>query len=169
MIAHISIPAQNPKLVATLLGKIISGSVFNFPVVKDAFIVVANDNSGMAIEVYPAGTAHHPGKGDAPAELPPPSIETQSWEDQIYPESDYRQISSHHMALTSGLSEQEVVKLGKESGFRALLCDRAGVFKLVELWIDNTYLIEVLSTHEAQRYKDFMNPATVSKMFGNPL
>lgn len=169
MIAHVSIPAQNPKHVAMLLGKIISGSVFKFPVVEGTFIVVANDNSGTAIEVYPAGMCHHPGSGDAPSVPVVATIQTQPWEDQIYPETDYRSISSHHMALTSTLSEQEVIDLGKKFGFRAVPCDRAGVFKLVEIWIDNTYLVEVLSPHESQRYKDFMNPAAASKMFGEPL
>lgn len=169
MIAHVSIPAINPQQVALLLGKIISGSTFHFPVVEGAYIVVANDNSGLAIEVYPAGMSHHPGTGEAPAEALPPTIQTQPWEDQIFMESEYREVSSHHMALSTNLSDEEVVKLGRELGFRTQPCDRAGVFKLVELWIDNSYLIEVLSTHETQRYKAFMNPATVAQMFGAPL
>ncbi len=45
-------------------------------------------------------------------------------------------------------------------------CDRAGVFKLVELLIDNTFLVAVLIDKEAARYRSFMNPRTGAEMFG---
>ncbi len=169
MIAHVSIPAKNPKEVALLLGALTSSRVFHFPVVEGAYIVVAEDNSGMAVEVYPAGMTHHPGQGVAPEVSGPPQIKTQPWEDQIYMESAGNPLSSHHMAITTVLSEEEVVALGKQYGFRSLVCDRAGVFKLVEVWIDNTYLVEVLVSKEAERYKSFMNPSAVKAMFGDPI
>lgn len=166
MIAHVSIPAKNPELVAKALSKLISGTVFPFPVVQGASIVVANDNSGLAIEVYPAGMTHHPGKGEAPEEQGPPTVQSKAWEDQIFPEPVQGKYSAHHMALTTKLSEKEVISLGNELGFRTIPCDRAGVFKLIEIWIDNSYLIEVLPEPEAKRYAAFMNPKAVAEMFG---
>ncbi len=168
MIAHVSIPARNPFTVAKLLAKVTDASVFAFPVVEGAYIVVANDDSGSAIEVYPVGMSHHPGQG-APMSLSEPTIKTQPWEDQIYKEADDQKPTSHHMAVSSRLTEQELRTLGEEHGFRVVGCDRAGVFKLVELWIDNSYLVEVLSGDEYARYKGFMRPAMISEMFGSPL
>jgi hypothetical protein len=68
--------------------------------------------------------------------------------------------------MTSVLSESQVMERARAAGFRAVRCDRAGVFALVEVWIDNLFLVEVLSGRETQRYTDFMNPAAVSRMFG---
>ncbi len=169
MIAHVSIPAKQPEIVAKALGKIIDGSVFSFPVVPGAYIVVANDFSGQAIEVYPSGMTHHPGTGEAPAEQGPPSVTTKPWEDQIFIEAQTAHLSSHHMALSTKLSEQEIVDLGRALEFRTVPCDRAGVFKLVELWIDNSYLIEILTETETKRYAAFMNPKTAAEMFGKPI
>lgn len=166
MIAHVSIPAKNPIQVAKLLGKVMGGKVFNFPVVAGAYIVIANDESGTAIEVYPSGTLHHPGRGKAPAQPGPASMITQEWEDQIFHEDVPSSFSSYHMALVTSLSEEEVLRLGEEEGIRAVPCDRAGVFKLVELWIDNIFLIEVLIQKEATRYRGFMNPKVAAEMFG---
>ena len=169
MIAHVSIPAKQPQTVAKALGKIIDGSVFSFPVVPGAFIVVANDNSGQAIEVYPSGMTHHPGSGEAPLEQGPPSVMTKPWEDQIFIDQQTATLSSHHMALSTKLSEREILDIGRELGFRTVPCDRAGVFKLVELWVDNSYLIEVLTESETKRYASFMNPKTAAEMFGKPI
>jgi hypothetical protein len=169
MIAHVSIPAAVPQKTAQLLGQLIGGKVFSFPVVPGAFIVVANDRSGTAIEVYPQGMVHHPGSGEAPLSPGPATMQTQAWEDQIYMDPIKPDLSSHHMAIVTRLSEQQVMELGKQHGLRTVPCDRAGVFKLVELWIDQNYLIEVLIETEAQRYRDFMNPETAAKLFGAPI
>lgn len=169
MIAHVSIPAKHPEIVAKALGKILDGSVFSFPVVNGAFIVVANDNSGHAIEVYPAGMCHHPGQGLPPANEGPATVQTKPWEDQIFIDPSKTQFTSHHMALSTKLEAEDILKIGKELGFRAVLCDRAGVFRLIELWIDNEYLIEVLTEKETKRYAAFMNPKSAAEMFGKAL
>ena len=53
MIAHVSIPARNPEQVARALGQVIAGSVFSFPVVPGAFIVIADDASGQRSRYTP--------------------------------------------------------------------------------------------------------------------
>lgn len=64
MIAHVSIPARNPRETALLLSEFIDGEAFEFPVVPGAWIAVARNGSGLAVEVYPDTMAHHPGVGD---------------------------------------------------------------------------------------------------------
>lgn len=63
MIAHISIPSENPKQTALFLAAVIDGLAFDFPVVTGASIAVARDGSGTAVEVYPTTMKHHPGTG----------------------------------------------------------------------------------------------------------
>ncbi len=59
MIAHVSFAA------------LIGGVAFEFPVVPGAWIAVAEDRTGLAIEVYPETMAHHPGTGEVDHDAKP--------------------------------------------------------------------------------------------------
>jgi hypothetical protein len=166
MIAHVSVPARDPRHTALLLATLIDGEVFAFPVVPGACIAVARDGSGLAIEVYPENMAHHPGSGEPDLTLVPSGPQALPWEDQIHPDGQQLRPSAFHFALVSRLDADTVVELAHKAGFRAVRCDRAGVFRLVEVWIDNTMLVEVLDPAEADRYRRFMNPAGCAAMFG---
>jgi len=166
MIAHISIPAADPKATAVFLAKLLDGKVFPFPVVEGAWIAVANDGSGTAIEVYPAEMAHHPGSGAPDPGHVPAGPATLPWEDQIFPDGNQLRPSAFHFALASPRSDAEVLALARAEGFRAVACDRAGVFRLIEVWLDNCLLVEVLSPQETERYAAFMQPAGCAAMFG---
>jgi len=166
MIAHVSVPARNPKNTALLLSALIDGQAFPFPVVEGAWIAVAEDGSGLAIEVYPQAMAHHPGKGDPDPAIVPAGPQTLPWEDQIHPDGDQLRPSAFHLALATKLPDEAVIKLAKDAGLRAVPCDRAGVFRLVEVWLDNQVLVEVLNPVETERYRAFMNPAGCAAMFG---
>lgn len=166
MIAHVSIPARDPRTTALLLARLIDGESFDFPVVPGARIAIAGDGSGLAIEVYPDGMAHHPGTGTADPARGPAGVAAMPWEDQITPDATQLRPSAFHLALVSKLGDEAVMSLARQAGFRAVQCDRAGVFRLVELWLDNTLLVEVLNPSEAERYRHFMNPAAASAMFG---
>lgn len=166
MIAHVSIPARDPRGTALLLARLIDGESFDFPVVPGARIAVANDGSGLAIEVYPDGMAHHPGVGQPDPALPPAGVAPMPWEDQVSPEGTQLRPSAFHLALVSKLGDDAVMELAQQAGIRAVPCDRAGVFRLVELWLDNSLLVEVLNPVEAERYRQFMNPAAAAAMFG---
>lgn len=169
MIAHVSIPAKNPEQTALLLATLIDGEAFNFPVVPGAFIAVARDGSGLAIEVYPERMAHHPGRGEPDPQLKPAGPQTLPWEDQIHPDEPQVRPTAFHVALGSPLDEDEIVAVAKRAGLRAVKCDRGGVFGLVEVWLDNMILVEVLSAREVSRYRAFMNPAACAGMFGPAL
>lgn len=166
MIAHVSVPARDPKATALFLAALIDGLAFNFPVVPGAWIAVCNDGSGLAIEVYPDTMAHHPGQGEVDPEAERSGPQSMPWEDQIFPDGPQSRPSAFHLALTSAMSEEQVIQLAKSAGLRALYCDRGGIFGLVEVWLDNAILVEVLSRKEAQRYQTFMNPTGVAALFG---
>jgi hypothetical protein len=166
MIAHVSIPARDPRSTALLLAHLIDGESFEFPVVPGARIAVARDGSGLAIEVYPDGMAHHPGVGQPDASSGHAGVVPMPWEDQVRPDGTQLRPSAFHMALVSKLGDEKVISLAEEAGFRAVKCDRAGVFRLVEVWLDNALLVEVLNPAEAERYRQFMHPTGVSAMFG---
>lgn len=166
MIAHVSIPARDPRSTALLLAHLIDGESFDFPVVPGARIAIAGDGSGLAIEVYPDGMAHHPGTGAPDPTRGPAGVAPMPWEDQITVGETQLRPTAFHLALVSKLGDEAVMRLAQQAGFRAVQCDRAGVFRLVELWLDNALLVEVLNPSEAERYRRFMNPAAASAMFG---
>jgi hypothetical protein len=142
MIAHFSLPAREPEPVAGVFARIIDGVVMPFPVVPGAWVAIAKDGSGLGVEVLPEASAHN---GAA------------------------QQASGFHVAITSRLSADEIVDLGRSRGWRAVRCDRGGVFDLVELWIDNRFLVEVLPPEGAARYHAFYTPEVAGRMFGAAL
>lgn len=166
MIAHISIPSENPQETALFFAAVIGGLVFDFPVVAGASIAVARDGSGTAVEVYPPSMKHHPGAGQVDPTVKPEGPATMPWEDQIYSETAERRPSSFHLAIETQLTEAEVISRAQSLGWRSLACERAGVFGVVEVWVDNTYLVEVLVPEQAARYRSFMNTHGCAAMFG---
>jgi len=140
MIAHFSIPARDPQATADVSARLIDGVAVRFPVVDGGWMVLARDGSGTGVEVIPDTAVIAAGEGpidgarftSGPREAPagPTAI---------------------HFALTSALSTDEVIALGEAEGWRAVHADR-GPFDLVELWIDNRIMVEVLPPAGAARY-----------------
>jgi hypothetical protein len=166
MIAHVSIPARDPRRTALVLARLIDGEAFDFPVVPGASIAVARDGSGLAIEVYPDGMAHHPGSGEVDPDAAPQGPQPMPWEDQIFPDGAQVRPNAFHFALASPLDDAGILRVARDAGLRAVQCERGGVFGLVEVWIDDAILVEVLSPSETRRYRAFMNPAGCAAMFG---
>lgn len=168
MIAHFSIPARDTEAVARVFAEIIDGVAMPFPVVAGAWVAIARDGSGVGVEVMPETSAHHPGEGEADPARTPEGPEPMPWETQIRQDGRPQPAGPFHVALTTRLSTDEVLAIGRRMGWRAVHCDRGGVFDLVELWIDNRALVEVLSPEGTSRYLAFYNPETAAGMFLAP-
>ena len=168
MIVHFSLPARAPEPVAHVLGRIIDGEVMPFPVVPGAWVAIARDGSGTGIEVVPEATSHHPGVGETDPSRPADGPQVMPWEVQIRQQGAAQPASGLHVALSSPLSCEEILAVGREVGWRAVACDRGGVFDLVELWVENRFLIEVLPPGGFARYRAFYVPDVASRMFSGP-
>lgn len=166
MIAHVSIPARNPRETALLLAALIDGEAFAFPVVSGGFVAVARDGSGLAVEVYPDTMAHHPGVGSVDEARAPAGPQAMPWEDQIYADGPQIRPTAFHFAMASPLRDEQILDIAHRAGLRALKCERAGVFAVIEVWLENAILLEVLSGPELARYRRFMNPTNCATMFG---
>jgi hypothetical protein len=166
MIAHFSMPAREPQRVATVLARLIDGVAMPFPVVSGAWVAIARDGSGTGIEVLPEASAHNPGEGDADPGRTANGPEVMPWEVQIRQDGAAQTASGFHVALTSPLDQDEVLALARGEGWRAVPCDRGGVFDLVEVWVENRFLIEVMPPAGAARYLAFYNPEVAGRMFG---
>ena len=89
------------------------------------------------------------------------------WEVQIRQEGHLQDHSGFHVALSSPLSTEEILAVGRAEGWRSVFCDRGGVFDLVEIWVENRFMLEVLPPRGLQRYLDFYTPEVAGRMFSN--
>lgn len=166
MIAHFSLPARDPKAVAAVFADLIDGVAMPFPVVPGAWVAIARDGSGTGVEVLPEASAHNPGEGDADPARKANGPEVMPWEVQIRQDGAAQQTSGFHVALTSPKSVEEIVAIGQAQGWRTVVCERGGVFDLVEIWIDNRFMLEVLPPVGTERYLAFYTPEVAGQMFG---
>lgn len=149
MIFHASIPADHPEHVAAVLAEIWHGEAFRFPPWPGAHVAVAGDERGSMVEVYPRSITLSPGEG-----VPQPQLDPSP-----------RRLSCFHLAIATRRSLQEILAIGEREGWRAARCSRGGVFDVVELWVENSLLVEVLTT-EMQR--EYVSKVTMDAWRGMP-
>lgn len=137
MIHHLSIAAQEPERVARVLAELLKGHSFPFPIHPGSFMVLADDEHGTGIEVYPAESVLTPGQG-----------EEQVIFNNVSPATNY---SSTHIALSVPVDEQTIISIGNREGWRVLPCDR-GPFELIEFWLENRLMVELFMPSMLQKY-----------------
>jgi len=139
MIHHISIAAEDPRRVASVLAELWRGRAMPFPpVAVGSWVALAGDDRNSLIEVYPFGSELHPAEGDADAAAvvnPQPSRFTAS-----------------HAAVASPLEEAEVFAIAQREGWVAKYRKRGGLFGVIELWLENRQMIEVLTAEMQREY-----------------
>jgi hypothetical protein len=57
--------------------------------------------------------------------------------------------------------------IAKREGWLARNCDRGGVFNVIEFWLENKFMLELMTDHELKRYQSIMNPAFWRGMAAN--
>jgi len=146
MIFHISIDADDPPRVARALARLWRAEALPFPPVGEAsLIVLADDGRNSAIEVYPRGVELHPAPGDADAQ------------GVINPQASGH--SATHVAIATPLPEAEVFALAAENGWQAKYRKRGGAFGVIEFWVENRFMVEVLTAQMQAEYLATMTPA----------
>jgi hypothetical protein len=139
MLHHVSIAVKNPAHVSRVLAEIFQGKAFPFPVFPNSYIVLAGDEHGTALEITPMGTELIPGIEEVVSqENPSPSGFTAT-----------------HIAISVPVSREEIEEIAAREGWMTLYCDR-GSFDLVELWVENHLLLELLTPEMSARYTEFL-------------
>ena len=150
MIHHISVAAKDPRRVAGVLAELWRTRALPFPPVEGAYIVIADDGRGTAIEVVPLGAELMPGEGDEPA--------------QTAANADGSQYTATHAALSVPLSRERVREIADREGWRTGEFVRGGVFEVIEFWVEGRLLLELLAPDMAQRYLDVMTSSNYAAM-----
>lgn len=144
MIHHLSIAAKDPQHVAGVIAELWRGKAMPFPPVSEgSWVAVAFDERNTLIEVYPFGCELKPADGDADAV------------GVINPQAS--RFTATHAAVASPLEQAEVFAIAAREGWQAKYRKRGGQFGVIELWIENNTMIEVL-TPEMQREYLAMTP-----------
>lgn len=145
MIYHAAIPANNPKSAAETLARIMGGEAMPFPVVPDAWVAWSGDGV-TEVEIVRRGHAF------ARAE--------EGKEPRLVAADEGLSASGWHVAIGTEVAADEVVRIAREAGWPAQICDRAGFFEIVEVWIDDCSLVEVLDPSMQQRYRNAFSRET---------
>jgi hypothetical protein len=137
MIFHISIAADDPKRTATMLAELWRGEAFPFPMVaKGSWVAYAGDDRRSGIEVYPRNVAMYPTERAA--------------------EEKYERVSRNgpfHAAVATPLGIDEVLEIGRKYGCHTSVCQRGPWFRVIEFWIDDCQMLEMLTPEMQQEYQ----------------
>jgi hypothetical protein len=142
MLIHTSLPAYDPELVSRVLCEVAGGKRCNFPY-PGGYYIGFDDESSTAIEIYPIDTQLRPGTGGEYGALEPPEQSRQNMVRYIGSHEEAKYIASH-IALTTPLSLDEIYAVAKREGWRAAYCSRRESFRLVEFWLENRILVELI-------------------------
>jgi hypothetical protein len=150
MLHHISIAAENPLHVAEVLAEIWQGRFFPFPPHPGSYMVFACDEYGTAIEIYPSGTELTPGLSQEEVEF---SLNNTA-----------SRFTATHAAISVPTSQEKIEQIGAREDWRVQLCNR-GPFHVIEFWVENKLLIELLPPAIAPEYIEFAKPENLEQIF----
>jgi hypothetical protein len=143
MLFHLSISAKDPRHVASCIAELWGGEALPFPPVSEnAWIAIAGDARGTAVEVYPADIVLRESEGDADAHGE--SVQTTGF-------------TPTHAAIATEFSVDQVMALAKREGWPAKYRKRGGVFGVIELWIEGRQMFEVLTPEMQAEYLGSMS------------
>ena len=136
MLFHASIDAQDPRRVASVLAEIWRGTVLPFPVVPGSFIVLAGDERRSAIEVHTAGRVLIPGDDEA----------------ESLDAFDGPRATATHLAVGVSCTVSELERIAARERWLCRTCERGGLFHVVEFWLENRVLLELLTPEMQAEY-----------------
>jgi hypothetical protein len=146
MLFHISIDAGDPRRVAEVIAELWGGIATPFPPVmgEASWIAFAGDERNTAVEVYPRGTELMEAEGDA---------------DSYGVIGVRNPRSSTHFAMATPFTVEAVMAVAKREGWPVKYRKRGGAFGVLELWIEGTRMIEVLTPEMQAEYRGTMTVA----------
>ena len=154
MIHHVSIPARDPRHVAGVLAELMAGKSYPFGPLDGAFMAASGDEHGSMIEVYPE---------EATLDIP------NSDDHVVFGKQQPPRSWPFHLLLSVPLEPGEIERIGNREGWRTKLFGRGipgrkPFFHVIEVWVENRLMVEVVSPEMAREYENFLKSAQVSVM-----
>ncbi|HEY1261395.1 MAG TPA: hypothetical protein VGF34_19260 [Stellaceae bacterium] len=150
MIHHVSIPAREPQHVAEVLAELMDGKYYPFGPLEGAYMASSGDAHGTMIEVYPDRATLDIPKNDDQVVFGDNAAPPQTW--------------PFHILLSVSREPAEVEAIGAREGWRVKTFGRGmrghkPFFHVIEFWLENRLMIEVVSPAMAREYEDFLKNA----------
>lgn len=154
-ISHVSIAVRDPERAARALAEIWGGAAHPFFPLPDAWIAFSGGEPSCQIEFYPDGT-----------ELE--SEDTRAdYAFRTNPEAS--SLTATHIALKAPCDRSTVERIAAREGWRCGLGNRGGAFDVVDLWIEDRLMIEVVTPDLAADFDRAMNATRWGEIAGNLL
>src|SRR6478672_6873185 len=144
MIHHLSIAARDPQRAASVLAELMGGRAVPFPPNPGSFFALQLDEHGSGVEVYPAGTELQPGGTTG----------------GNFVRKDARGYGSTHFALSVATDPAAVQAIAQQARWQCFDCNR-GPFHVIEVWVENETMVEILPPEYAAEYLAFTRPDKV--------
>ncbi|WP_088889236.1 hypothetical protein [Leptolyngbya ohadii] len=143
MIHHFSMAANEPLYVAQVLSELLQGTVAPFSKHSGGYVVFAGDAFGTLIEVCPRGLELQPGSDQ---------------ESFCYLANHSRSsgYSITHFNLSVPVSEAEIQAIAKREGWRSVRVSAGGFFEVIEFWVENQTLLELMPPTLTPQYLAFL-------------
>ena len=137
MLHHFSFNAREPTVVAEGLAKIVGGRALRAPsppFPAESWFVCLGDDFGTLIEVMPWGEIRDATKSNGVGHDP-----------------EMRRSSGSHILIGTPLSCVRLWGAAAHYGWRTELAS-AGLFKFVKMWVENSFLVELLPPEHHNEY-----------------
>ena len=146
MIHHLSIAARDPQHVAGVLAELMGGKAVPFPPNPGSFFALQLDEHGSGVEVYPAGTELQPGGSVGAGFAKKPAA---------------GEFGPTHFALSVATAPDKVAAIAEREGWQCFDCNR-GPFHVIEVWVENQSMVEILPPEYAAEYLAFTRPDKIA-------
>lgn len=132
---HTSIPVHDPKRAAKAIAELTGGATFDF--LHPGCYFVTFGESGSLIELYRKEIELRPGEPKQPCVL--------------FDGDAPVRFTGSHTAIQVSIDTNRVLEIAQAYGWRAEIHHRR-VFRVIEFWIENEYLLEVFPPEFASEY-----------------
>ncbi len=159
MINHISIGVNDPKHAADVIAELWGGVALPFPPSPGGYVVFADDDKGSIIEFVPIDVHIVPGQGLPDEKNFSIQTPTGDFEATFIEGNETSLFGSVHVNINSPLDEAEIKAIAKREGWRCFTANRAGgAFQLIEVWVENRFLVEVHTPAMTEIYRNVTKP-----------
>lgn len=143
MLFQTSIPARDPRHVAVVLGEIWGGRVLPFDAAPGSYVVVADGGASspeVHVEVHPAGADP---RGDAALEGGSGGVRRGGLDTP----------AGAQVRLGVPRGEGELHRIARHEGWRSRTSRRDGAYGVVEIWLENWFMLEALTPEMQAEYR----------------
>ncbi len=170
MINHISIGVNNPEHVANVLAELWGGYAMPFPPSPGGYVVFADDGRGTLVEIIPSDVQLVPGIGLPDEDGFSRETITDDYEATFVAGNEPGLFGSVHLNINSPLDEESIKAIAKREGWRCFTANRGrGLFQLIELWIEDRFMLEVNTPEMTEVYVNTVTPENWANFLNAPL